>query len=219
MLDSIFNNGLSIESVMISLVVAIILGVIIALTHKSTSKYNKNFLVTTSVLPLLVSSVILMVNGSLGAGIATAGAFSLVRFRSIPGSSKEILTVFFAMTIGLSLGMGYVGFASIITIVASLIILILSKIKLFDNDSEKILKVVIPENLDYTNVFDEEFKKYTNKVELEQAKTTNMGSLFELSYKIKLKNNVNEKEFMDDIRVKNGNLKVMISHPLSEGEL
>ena len=219
MLDSIFNNGLSIESVMISLVAAIILGVIIALTHKSTSKYNKNFLVTTSVLPLLVSSVILMVNGSLGAGIATAGAFSLVRFRSIPGSSKEILTVFFAMTVGLSLGMGYVGFASIITVVASLIILILSKIKLFDNDSEKILKVVIPENLDYTNVFDEEFKKYTDKVELEQAKTTNMGSLFELSYKIKLKNNVNEKKFMDDIRVKNGNLKVIISHPLSEGEL
>lgn len=219
MLDSIFNNGLSIESVLISLVVAIILGIVIALTHKSTSKYNKNFLVTISVLPLLVSSVILMVNGSLGAGIATAGAFSLVRFRSIPGSSKEILTVFFAMTVGLSLGMGFVGFASIITVVASLIITILSKVKLFDNDNEKILKVVIPENLDYTNVFDEEFKKYTDKVELEQAKTTNMGSLFELSYKIKLKNNVNEKEFMDDIRVKNGNLKVMISHPLSEGEL
>jgi len=222
MLESIFSESeslISMESIFICIIVSIILGVIIAFTHKCTSKYNKNFLVTTSVLPLLVASVILMVNGNLGAGIATAGAFSLVRFRSIPGSSKEILTVFFAMTVGLSLGMGYIGFASIITVLGCFIELILSKSKLFDNTNEKVLKIVIPENLDYTNIFDNEFKKYTDSVLLEQVKTTNMGSLFELSYKVKLKKNINEKEFMDDIRIKNGNLKVMLSHPLSEGVL
>lgn len=161
-----------------------------------------------------------MVNGNLGTSVAIMGAFSLVRFRSLPGTSKEILSVFFAMTVGLATGMGHLVFAIIITIIGSLAIFILSKVALFNkNKKEKILKIMIPENLDYTNVFDDIFETYTEKVELEQVKTTNMGSMFDLSYRIILNENVNEKEFLDDLRVKNGNLKVMISHPIEESDL
>lgn len=223
MLNSIFSetaSSVELSLILLCSIVSIILGVVIALTHKQTSKYNKNFLVTLSILPLLVQTIIIMVNGNLGTSVAIMGAFSLVRFRSLPGTSKEILSVFFAMTVGLATGMGHLVFAIIITIIGSLAIFILSKVTLFNkNKKEKILKIMIPENLDYTNVFDDIFETYTEKVELEQVKTTNMGSMFDLSYRIILNENVNEKEFLDDLRVKNGNLKVMISHPIEESDL
>ena len=223
MLSSIFSetaSSVELSSILLCSIISIILGVVIALTHKQTSKYNKNFLVTLSILPLLVQTIIIMVNGNLGTSVAIMGAFSLVRFRSLPGTSKEILSVFFAMTVGLATGMGHLVFAIIITIIGSLAIFILSKVALFNkNKKEKILKIMIPENLDYTNVFDDIFETYTEKVELEQVKTTNMGSMFDLSYRIILNENVNEKEFLDDLRVKNGNLKVMISHPIEESDL
>ena len=223
MLNSIFSetaSSVELSSILLCSIISIILGVVIALTHKQTSKYNKNFLVTLSILPLLVQTIIIMVNGNLGTSVAIMGAFSLVRFRSLPGTSKEILSVFFAMTVGLATGMGHLVFAIIITINCSLAIFILSKVALFNkNKKEKILKIMIPENLDYTNVFDDIFETYTEKVELEQVKTTNMGSMFDLSYRIILNENVNEKAFLDDLRVKNGNLKVMISHPIEESDL
>lgn len=223
MLNSIFSetaSSVELSSILLCSIISIILGVVIALTHKQTSKYNKNFLVTLSILPLLVQTIIIMVNGNLGTSVAIMGAFSLVRFRSLPGTSKEILSVFFAMTVGLATGMGHLVFAIIITIIGSLAIFILSKVALFNNNKkEKTLKIMIPENLDYTNVFDDIFETYTEKVELEQVKTTNMGSMFDLSYRIILNENVNEKAFLDDLRVKNGNLKVMISHPIEESDL
>jgi hypothetical protein len=223
MLNSIFSetaSSVELSSILLCSIISIILGIVIALTHKQTSKYNKNFLVTLSILPLLVQTIIIMVNGNLGTSVAIMGAFSLVRFKSLPGTSKEILSVFFAMTVGLATGMGHLVFAIIITIIGSLAIFILSKVALFNkNKKEKILKIMIPENLDYTNVFDDIFETYTEKVELEQVKTTNMGSMFDLSYRIILNENVNEKEFLDDLRVKNGNLKVMISHPIEESDL
>ena len=182
MLNSIFSetaSSVELSSILLCSFISIILGVVIALTHKQTSKYNKNFLVTLSILPLLVQTIIIMVNGNLGTSVAIMGAFSLVRFRSLPGTSKEILSVFFAMTVGLATGMGHLVFAIIITIIGSLAIFILSKVALFNkNKKEKILKIMIPENLDYTNVFDDIFETYTEKVELEQVKTTNMGSMF-----------------------------------------
>jgi len=223
MLNSIFSetaSSVELSSILLCSIISIILGIVIALTHKQTSKYNKNFLVTLSILPLLVQTIIIMVNGNLGTSVAIMGAFSLVRFRSLPGTSKEILSVFFAMTVGLATGMGHLVFAIIITIIGSLAIFILSKVALFNkNKKEKILKIMIPENLDYTNVFDDIFEIYTEKVELEQVKTTNMGSMFDLSYRIILNENVNEKAFLDDLRVKNGNLKVMISHQIEESDL
>lgn len=219
MLTNILNETNEIM-ILISMGIAIILGIIIAITHKKTSKSNKNFLVTLSLLPLLVTSVILIVNGNLGMSVAVAGTFGLIRFRSIAGTSKEILLVFFAMAIGLTVGAGYAILAIIITIIGCLMLLLLNKFTIFeDNKSEKYLKITIPENLDYTEVFDDILKKYTVKYNLEQVKTTNLGSLFELKYTVTLKNNINEKEFIDELRVKNGNLKISLTVPIDNSQL
>ena len=216
MLINILENT-NIYTILLSVGVSLVLGLIIALTHKATSKYNKNFLTTITLLPLLVTSVILVVNGNLGMGVAVAGTFSLVRFRSIAGTSKEILSVFFAMAIGLTIGAGYVILASTITIVGSLMIILLDKSTIFDkNKNEKYLKITIPENIDYTEVFTDILNKYTSKYTLEQVKTTNLGSMFELKYLVTINNNTNEKEFIDELRIKNGNLKISLTESINE---
>ena len=220
MLTNILSSGVSSSSIIILAGVAIVLGLIIALTHKATSRFNKNFLTTITMLPLLVMSVIMVVNGNLGMSVAVAGTFGLVRFRSVPGTSKEILSVFFAMAVGLALGAGYIVLAPIVTIVGCVCLVLLDKITLFDKDNnEKYLRITIPESLDYTEVFDESLKKYTNKYSLMQVKTTNLGSMFELKYLVNIKNNVNEKEFIDELRVKNGNLKITLTTEVLDVEL
>ncbi len=220
MLNSIFNSSTSIYEVLISSLCAFVFGFLIALTHKVTSKYSKEFLITITLLPFLVECIILMVNGNLGTSIAIMGAFSLVKFRSLPGTSKEILSVFFAMTVGLSCGMGSILLSFLITILGCLFIMLFSNLKIFDKDcKEKILKITIPENLNYNEIFNEEFDKYTKKVTLERVKTTNMGSLFDLSYRVILKDNIIEKSFIDDLRIKNGNLKIILSQSLDENDL
>ncbi len=223
MFTSIFENttsSITFTSIFLCSMCSLALGIVLALVHKYTSKYSKNFLITLSILPLLVQTTMIMVNGNLGTSVAVLGAFSLVRFRSLPGTSKEILSVFFAMTIGLATGMGHILFAVFMTGVGGLFLVLLHASKIFNpNKQIKILKVTIPENLDYTTVFDTIFKKYTKEVELEQVKTTNMGSMFDLSYRITLKGGVSEKEFLDEIRIKNGNLKIILSHPLMESDL
>jgi len=223
MLKSLFSNtssSIELWAILICTLVSIILGIIVAYTHKKTSKYSKNFLITLAILPVLVQSVMIMVNGNLGTSVAIVGAFSLVRFRSLPGTSKEILSVFFAMAIGLATGMGHIFFATIMTFIVSIAIMLFSKLKLFElNQNTKMLKITIPENLDYTNMFDEIFAYFLKEFNLERVKTMNMGSLFELSYRITLKPNINEKEFIDELRVKNGNLKIMLSHELDGTEM
>lgn len=222
MLESILSNttGLSIGDLFICCIASIVLGLIISLVHMNTSRYSKNFLITLAVLPVLVQSIMMMVNGNLGTSIAIVGAFSLVRFRSIPGTSKEILSVFFAMTIGLATGMGQIWFAIIITILVCSALIILSKTKFgVKKQSLKILKVTIPDNMDYTEVFDEVFDKYISSYNLDRVKTVNLGSLIELTYTITLKKNSNEKEFLDDLRLRNGNLKIIITHSLDDSEL
>ena len=219
MLKSIINGSLTLDKLLILIIFGIILGFIVAIVHKITGKYNKNYLITVSILPVIIEAIMLMVNGSLGTGIAVAGAFSLVRFRSMPGTSKEMLTIFLSMTIGLILGMGYVFYASILTLISSIFIILFANIKIFDNNKDKILKITIPENLDYTDVFNNEFNKYLNKFEIIQVKTTNMGSLFEITYLVNVKSDINEKEFLDDLRIKNGNLKIILSKPLEENNL
>ncbi len=220
MLINIISGGVSAGAIIILSLVAVVLGVIIALTHKATGKYNKNFLTTISLLPLMVMSVIMVVNGNLGMAVGVAGTFSLVRFRSVPGTSKEILTVFFAMAVGLALGAGYIVLAPVMTIFAALMFIILSKVSLFDKDKkEKYLKILLPENLDYTDIFNDILNKYTDKNELLQVKTTNLGSMFELKYLVNVKNNVNEKMFIDELRERNGNLKISLSSEIGEIEL
>lgn len=223
MLKSLFDStssSVELWTILVCTLVSILLGVIVAYTHKKTSKYSKNFLITLAILPVLVQTVMIMVNGNLGTSIAIVGAFSLVRFRSLPGTSKEILSVFFSMAIGLATGMGHIFFASIMTIIVSLAIILLNKLKLFDlNSNTKMLKILIPENLDYTNMFDDIFNKFVKEYKLEKVKITNMGSLFELSYRITFKNDINEKEFIDEIRIRNGNLKIILSHELDGTEM
>ncbi|MBQ3309489.1 DUF4956 domain-containing protein [Candidatus Saccharibacteria bacterium] len=220
MFNSILGSELTPVHFFICIGVAFVLGVIVALVHQKTSRSTSNFVTTLAILPMLVAMAIMLVNGNLGAGVATVGVFSLVRFRSIAGNSKSILSVFFAMAIGLAVGTGYVTFAALFTIVVSILILFLKFIKFGENKTdEKKLIILVPEDLDYTEAFDDVFGAYTNRTILEKSKTTQMGSLFELTYRINLKRNVNEKEFIDKIRVKNGNLKVSLSHPLAEEEL
>lgn len=149
------------------------------------------------------------------------GAFSLVRFRSMPGNSREIVSIFFTMGIGLAVGMGHILFAAVITVLVSIVLVILSKTKFGERNShEKKLKIVIPEDLDYSNVFDDLFEKYTKTNELEKVKTTNMGSLFELTYRIITKKDANEKEFLDELRCRNGNLNITLARETTgENEL
>lgn len=220
MFNNIISGGLTPANFFICLGVALVLGLVVAITHKKTARSSSNFITTLAILPMLVSMAIMLVNGNLGAGVATVGVFSLVRFRSIAGNSRSILSVFFAMAIGLAVGTGYVAFASLFTIIVSAIIVFLKYINFGESASEdKKLTILVPEDLDYTEIFDDVFSKYAKSHLLEKSKTTNMGSMFELTYRINTKKNINEKEFIDKIRVKNGNLKVSLSHPLIEEEL
>lgn len=222
MFNSIFSitESVSIGEFLICLLISIILGLVIALTHMKTGKYSKNFVITLTILPALIQVVVMMVNGNLGTSVAVLGAFSLVRFRSLPGNSREIASIFLSMTIGLSIGMGQILFASLITVIVCLVIVVLSLTNFGETkDIVKILKITIPENLDYTGVFDEIFSKFTKEINLEQVKTTNMGSMFELKYKVKLLKDINEKEFIDDLRCRNGNLCISLTNPITEGEL
>ena len=215
------NSGtLSISTALICMGAALIFGIIIALVHMYSTKCSKNFAITIAVLPLLVQVVIMMVNGNLGTSIAILGSFSLIRFRSMQGNSRELVSIFFAMAIGLAVGMGHIMYAFVFTLITSLALIILQKSSFgMKKNNEKSLKVTIPENLDYTNIFDDIFDKYTNNIELNKIKTTNIGSMFELSYNISLKNNINEKDFIDEIRTRNGNLTVNLGRVSTENEL
>ena len=223
MFNSIFDStatGQTITTVLICAGVALLLGIALAITHLKTSRTTKGFLTTLATLPILVMAVMIMINGNLGTSIAILGAFSLIRFRSLQGDAKELLSIFFAMMIGLACGMGHVLFAAIITVISILAILFFSYTHFLEpNRKERVLKIVIPEDLDYEEVFNDIFAKYTSKAELVRMKTMNMGSLYKLTYDITLKNGVKEKAFLDEIRVKNCNLKVLLSHPCLDEEI
>ena len=206
------STGITPLGFIILVLAALVLGGILALIHTYQNDYTKSFILTLAILPAVVCVVILMVNGNIGAGVAVAGTFSLVRFRSAPGTAREIATIFAAMGMGLIMGMGYVGYAVLFTILIGLAMLIYTKFSIGDNKAlRKILKITIPENLNYTDVFDEVLSKYTKSYRLKQVKTSNMGSLFKLNYEIVLSDPALEKEFLDDLRVRNGNLEISIS--------
>lgn len=200
------------KSLLICSVGALILGLIIAVTYMICSeKYTKSFVITLVILPILVQSVIMMVNGNLGVGVAIVGAFSLIRFRSIPGTSKEIASIFFTMAVGLATGVGYIAYATLLTVFVALVMIVLTKIGFGDKKEEtKQLKIVMPENLSFNGAFDDIFEKYTTSAKLDRVKTTNLGSLFEITYIVTLKEDADEKSMIDDIRVRNGNLTVAI---------
>ena len=206
------STGITPLVFIILVLVSLVLGGILALIHTYKNEYTKSFLMTLAILPAVVSVVILMVNGNIGAGVAVAGAFSLVRFRSAPGTAREIGTLFAAMGLGLIMGMGYIGYSVLFTCLIGIAMLIYSN---FSEDNRKSLrrnlKITIPENLNYTDVFDSILEKYTRSYKLTQVKTSNMGSLFKLNYDIVLNDRALEKEFIDCLRTRNGNLEISIA--------
>jgi len=212
--DSQSVNVISVFDFLLCLVVALGIGLLLAGVYTYRNRYTKSFLVTLAMLPAVVCVVIMMVNGNVGTGVAVAGTFSLVRFRSVPGTAKEIGAIFLAMCTGLIAGMGYLGFAVLFAVILSVITVLYNH---FDFGSQrkgalyKVLHIVIPEDLDYTGVFDEILEEYTSSHELEQVKTANMGSLFKLTYHITLKNAESEKEMIDKLRCRNGNLEISVS--------
>lgn len=223
MFNTIFDStavGMNITTALIAAGVALGLGIVLAFTHSKTSQTTKGFMVTLALLPLLVMAVMIMINGNLGTSIAILGAFSLIRFRSIAGRAKDLLAVFAAMMIGLACGMGHVLFAGVIVAIYVVALLFFSYTKLLEPDArERVLKIVIPEDMDYDEVFEDIFKRYTSRHRLVRMKTMNMGSLYKLTYDVKLKRGVKVKAFLDEIRVKNCNLKVLLSEPCQEEEI
>ena len=207
----ISSEGLSLFSASIIMISGIVLGLIISFIHMKSGKFSKNFIITLSILPILVATVMIMVNGNLGTGVAIAGAFSLVRFRSMQGTSREIVSIFFAMAIGIAIGMGQILFAIMVTIVVGLLIMLFYTTKFGENKSnDKVLDIIVPEDLEYDTMFNEVFNKYTNSYELLKVKTTNLGSLYEIRYNVNIKSDVSEKSFIDELRVRNGNLKICL---------
>ena len=212
------------SSAAVCTVASLIFGALIACAYVlsfgrgETKKYSKNYIMTLILLPVIVQVVIIMVNGSLGVGVAIMGAFSLVRFRSIPGTAKEICALFFAMASGVATGMGYITFGVMFVVVVAIIMIIVGRVRINGaKAAERELRVTIPENLDYTEVFDDIMEKYTISHSLDRVKTTNMGSMYELRYRVMLKDEKQEKEFIDELRIRNGNLTI-ISGRVTEGE-
>lgn len=220
-LDSTATSAVTFSNFLLCVGTALLLGLLIAVAYTYKTRYTKSFVVTLTTLPAVVAMVIMMVNGNLGAGVAVAGAFSLVRFRSIPGTAKEIGAIFLAMGTGLAAGMGYVGYAIIFTILVNGVSLLYTASAIGESKkAHRTMKITIPEDLDYTGVFDDLFVNFTSKCELLSIKTTNMGSLFKLTYDLLLTNVEQEKEFIDALRCRNGNLEITMAKQSSvAGEL
>ena len=194
---------------------SILIGLFIAYMYTKRSSFSKSFVVTLALLPVIVQLVIMLVNGNIGAGVAVAGAFSLVRFRSAAGRAEEIAIIFLAMATGLATGMGYLGIAALFAVIVTILNLILTRSKFGEHgEKERMLKITIPENMDFEGIFDDLFAKYTTHTELMEAKTAGMGSLYKLDYKLEFRKGVSVKAFLDEIRERNGNLEVSCGRPI-----
>ena len=221
MLDTVISGGeITLSSFFICMAVSLVLGLGAALLAMYRSKYSRSFILTLVLLPSVVQLIIMLVNGNIGAGVAVAGAFGLIRFRSAPGSAKEIGLVFLATAIGLATGMGYVVIAAVFFVIFAMVWLSLTALGFGAGAAdERELRITIPENLDYDGLFDDLFQTYTSSAELERVKTTNMGTLYELSYKVVLRDPNKTKAFLDELRVRNGNLSIVCGKPVTKDAL
>ncbi|MBE6778221.1 MAG: DUF4956 domain-containing protein [Ruminococcaceae bacterium] len=221
MLDTIFvglfeSTGygpITVLQFLLCIGISLVIGLILSLMYRYKSQCTRSFLLTLAMLPAVVCVVILMVNGNIGAGVAIAGAFSLVRFRSVPGTAKEIGAIFLAMTTGLMTGMGQLGYAVLFALLMSAIWVLYQFVSTRNSavlDKHRTLRITIPEDLNYTDVFTEPLNKYTSSAELVNVKTTNLGSLFKLTYRITLRSVTQEKALIDDLRCRNGNLEISL---------
>lgn len=212
--DTSTATVISVRDFLLCIISALLLGLIMAFSYMYRTRYTKSFVVTLALLPAVVCVVIMMVNGNVGTGVAVAGAFSLVRFRSVPGTAKEIGTIFLAMGAGLIAGIGYLGYAFLFTGIMCLIFLLYNRLDFGARKNAaayKTLNVTIPEDLDYSEIFDDIFADYAKSSELIRVRTTNMGSMFRLTYNLLLKDAAKEKEMIDKLRCRNGNLEITVS--------
>ena len=212
--DAATTTVISLPDFLLCLGISLFMGVILAFAYSYRSRSTKSFVFTLATLPAVVCVVIMMVNGNIGTGVAVAGAFSLVRFRSVPGTAKEIGILFLAMGAGLIAGMGYLAYATLFTVLLSLITVVYNQFDLGakkTNDLYKTLTVTIPEDLQYSDMFNDLFAEFTTVSELIKVKTTNMGSMYRLTYNIVMKKNADEKAMIDAIRCRNGNLEISLS--------
>lgn len=214
MLESIIHNqtaaAVTTSEWVICTLASLALGAGLSLMHRYRNQSSRNFAITLVILPAIVQVVIMMVNGNLGTGVAVMGAFSLVRFRSVPGDSREIGSIFLAMAMGLATGMGYLGAAFLLLSLVGAATLLLVRVPWGrDGFLDRELKVTIPEDLDYYGIFDDIFTSYVVRHDLFRVRTVSMGSLYELSYRVRLKASDTEKEFIDQLRCRNGNLPIV----------
>ena len=218
MLDTLFqpiySTNYTINTYLICILVSLLLGAAIAFTSGFRSRQSKSFFLSLLLIPAVVQTVIMLVNDSVGAGVAVMGAFSLVRFRSVPGSAKEIVSIFLAMATGLATAKGYLGLAIIFVIIVGLIMVLSNFVNFKEKDDlQRELKITIPEDLNYAHEFDDLFCKYTKNAKLIAVKTTNMGSLYKLNYRIELRDENQTQAFIDELRCRNGNLEISILVP------
>lgn len=227
MLDSLFlpvytsTDQITALVYLVCSLASLALGAVIAFAAGFRSRQSKSFMLALLLIPVIVQMVIMLVNDNVGAGVAVMGAFSLVRFRSAPGSAKEIVSIFLAMATGLATAKGYIALAAVFVIVISLIMIISTYVRFKEKDDlVRELKITIPEDLNYAHEFDDLFDTYTKRSKLLNVKTTNMGSLYKLSYEVELKSEDNVQSFIDDLRTRNGNLEIAVLLPaVSEGVL
>lgn len=212
--DTDYTSIISVSDFLLCIGFSLLIGLVIAFGYMYRTRYTRSFVVTLALLPAVVCVVIMMVNGNVGTGVAVAGAFSLVRFRSVPGTAKEIGTLFLAMGAGLIAGMGYLGFSMLFTLIMSAIFMLYNRLDFGSKKNAatyKTLNITIPEDLDYSGVFEDIFSEYTTSWELIRVKTTNMGSMFRLTYNIALRDISKEKKMIDMLRCRNGNLEITVS--------
>ena len=218
--DTATTSTVSLLPFLASVGVALALGMALALIYCFRSRHTRSFVITMVTLPAIVAVVITMINGNIGAGIAVAGSFSLVRFRSVPGQARDIAFVFLAMCVGLVCGMGYLGIASIVTALIGGVNLLLQATGFGRAGAtvDRTLRITVPEDLDHTHLFDDLFDKFTTYHELRSVKTTNMGSLYKLIYNVGLSDPDQERAFIDELRCRNGNLEIALSYQAANGD-
>ncbi len=216
------STALSFGGLVIALLSSFVLGIIISFTYKKThvkGQYSQNFSITLVMIPCIIAIIILMVGSNIARAFGLTGAFSIIRFRSNATDPKDISYVLFTMAAGLACGAGSYGYAVFFTVILCIIMFILSKINFgAKNSTYKLLKIIIPEDLDYHGAFDDVFQAYTINHELKKVKTTDLGTLYELVYNVSIKNDVNEKSFLDELRCRNGNLNIILSMNAEPGE-
>jgi len=210
---------LTLGALLLSTLTSLFFGFVVSLLYMFRNRHSKTLAITLVILPAVVQIIIMLANRNIGVGIAVAGAFSLIRFRSVPGNARDISCLFFAMALGFVTGMGYLLYGLVFLILIGLVFFLLTAVQFGQKEIEtRTLRITIPEDLDYDGLFDDIFAKHTQSTELEKVRTSNMGSLYELTYRVTLRETVISKAFMDELRCRNGNLKILFSRRLSEKE-